>query len=96
MAGQAAPENGGAHDQNADPKPSGRRKRLKVAMRKLQLVVDEGTADKAEEIMDLNNFTTLAQSFRRAAEVTVFVDRKRKEGYEVIVKKGDEIYKLFP
>lgn len=64
-------------------------------LRKVQFTVDKRTVDKLERSRDLNSDSSLAQTFRRSAAMLEFIDRMRHEGFEVLVKKGDEVYKIF-
>lgn len=78
------------------PDDAGREKRRATQkLRKVQFTVDEETIDKLELSKELNNDSSLVQSFRRAAAMAAFFDKMRKDGYEVLVKKGDDVYKIF-
>jgi len=59
---------------------------------KVQFTVDRATVDKLQESKRLCGDSSLAQTFRRAA--AVFIDKMRHDGYEIIFKRGDEVFKL--
>jgi len=71
------------------------RPKEKPKLRKLQFTVDAKTVENLEESRRINQDSSLAQAFRRATAFSHLLDIKRAEGYEVLLKKGDEIYKLF-
>lgn len=64
-------------------------------LRKVQFTVDKETVEKLELSKSLNGDPSLAQTFRRAAALTAFIDKMRKDGFDILVTKGDEIYKIF-
>jgi len=64
-------------------------------LRKVQFTVDQATVDKLEESRRLHSDSSLAQTFRRAVALQHFIDKTTRDGYEVLVRKGDDVYKLF-
>jgi hypothetical protein len=64
-------------------------------LRKLQFTVDEKTVAQLELSRTLNGDSTLVQSFRRAVSIMSFFDRVKADGHELLLKKGDEVFKIF-
>jgi hypothetical protein len=64
-------------------------------MKKIQFTVDEETVNKLTRAKDITKDSSLAQTFRRAVVLFYFVTTKQHDGFEVLLKKNDEIYKVF-
>ena len=67
----------------------------KVHRVKLQLTVDQETVDKLEESSAIHRDASLTQTFRRAASLQNFIDKMQRDGYEVLIRKDGDVYKLF-
>lgn len=63
-------------------------------LRKVQFTVDEDTVQKLQNVKSMNHDPSLAQSFRRATALAEFFGKLTKDGYEVLVKKGDDTFKI--
>ncbi|MEK7094309.1 MAG: hypothetical protein AAB903_03155 [Patescibacteria group bacterium] len=63
-------------------------------MRKLQFTVDAETVENLEFVQRCHRDSSLAQSFRRSVAITHFFDKMFADGFEFILRKDGDTYKV--